>query len=98
MGAICTPESAAGPPPSKFRMWHEASPITSSPGRQWTRMEISLHIVPDGRKTAASLPSRAAIRSQSALTLGSEKDCSSPTGASAIAWRISGVGWVWVSL
>ena len=72
--------------------------MTSSPGRQWTRIAISLHIVPDGRKTAASLPSNAATRSQSAFTLGSSNVCSSPTGAAAIAWRISGVGSVWVSL
>jgi len=44
------------------------------------------------------LPSNAATRPQSAFTLGSSNVCSSPTGAAAITWRISGVGSVCVSL
>ena len=63
----------------------------------WSRKPIALHIVPEGRKTAASKPSSSATRSHSALTVGSPKCCSSPTSASAIALRISGVGRVWVS-
>src|SRR5215218_5626818 len=63
----------------------------------WIRKPIALHIVPEGRKTAASKPSSSATRSHSALTVGSPKCCSSPTSASAIALRISGVGRVCVS-
>ena len=58
---------------------------------------MTLHIVPDGRNTAASLPSSAAMRSQSAVTVGSVPACSSPTSARSIAWRIAGVGRVCVS-
>ena len=58
---------------------------------------MALHIVPLGRNTAASWPSRSATRSQSALTVGSRNDCSSPTSASAMARRIAGVGRVCVS-
>ena len=70
---------------------------SSPPGRMCSRNPISLHIVPLGRKTAASNPSRLATRSHSALTVGSSKRCSSPTSASAIARRIAGVGRVCVS-
>ena len=63
----------------------------------WSRKAIALHIVPVGRKTAASMPRRSATRSQSALTVGSSNFCSSPTSASAIARRIAGTGRVWVS-
>jgi hypothetical protein len=62
-----------------------------------SRNAIALHIVPLGRNTAASKPSSSATRSQSALTVGSANDCSSPTSAFAIASRIAGVGRVWVS-
>ena len=58
---------------------------------------ISLHIVPEGRKTAASWPSSAATRSSSATVVGSLRRCSSPTSARAIASRIFGVGRVWVA-
>jgi hypothetical protein len=72
--------------------------ITSSPpGPMWSRKAIALHIVPLGRNTAASWPSRSATRSHSALTVGSANDCSSPTSASAIARRMAAVGRVWVS-
>ena len=63
----------------------------------WSRKAIALHIVPEGRKTAASKPSSSATRSQSRLTVGSPKCCSSPTSASAMTLRISGVGRVCVS-
>jgi hypothetical protein len=63
----------------------------------WIRKPMALHIVPEGMKTAASNPSSSATRSHNALTVGSPKCCSSPTSASAIARRISGVGRVCVS-
>ena len=72
--------------------------MTSSPAEQWTRMEISLHIVPEGRNTADSLPRRSATISHRRFTLGSSRRCSSPTGARAIASRMARVGRVWVSL
>ena len=62
-----------------------------------SRNAISLHIVPEGRNTAASSPSSSATRAHSAFTVGSSNFCSSPTSASAIARRISGVGRVCVS-
>src|SRR4051812_44431742 len=62
-----------------------------------SRKPMALHIVPEGRNTAASKPRSSATRSQSRFTVGSPKCCSSPTSASAIARRISGVGRVWVS-
>src|SRR5262245_41093040 len=54
--------------------------------------------VPDGMNSAASLPSIDAIRSCSALTVGSSPNTSSPSGAAIIASRIAGVGRVTVSL
>src|SRR5208337_1092476 len=54
-------------------------------------------MVPDGRNSAASLPSRVATRSCSALADGSSPYWSSPTGAAAIAERIAAVGRVTVS-
>jgi hypothetical protein len=89
---------AAGPPASAMIGCEVRCSTTSSPpGRTWSRNAIALHMVPLGRKTAASWPSRSATRSQRALTVGSANDCSSPTSASAIARRIAGVGRVWVS-
>ncbi len=72
--------------------------MTSSPGRACTRSAISLHMVPDGRNTAASLPSSSATISQSRLTVGSSIFCSSPTSASLMKRRMSAVGRVTVSL
>ena len=69
----------------------------SSPRRHCTRMATSLHMVPEGMKTAASLPRRAAMRSQSSLVVGSAPDCSSPTSASIIASFMARDGLVWVS-
>src|SRR3954447_20279447 len=95
---ITAPETAAGAPPSKRSgCVSRPSRISSPPGRMCRRIAISLHIVPEGRKTAASWPSSAATRSSSAMTVGSSRRCSSPTSARAIASRISGVGRVWVS-
>ena len=58
---------------------------------------MTLHMVPDGRYIAASLPMSSAMRSQSAWTVGSSPCCSSPTSASIIAAFMAGVGRVWVS-
>ena len=55
-----------------------------------------LPIVPLGTKTAASLPTRAAARRSSSLTVGSSPKTSSPTSAAAIAARMAGVGRVTV--
>ena len=97
-GHSTAPEIAAGPPASAMIGCDVRFRITSSPpGPMWSRKAIALHIVPLGRKTAASWPSRSATRSHSALTVGSANDCSSPTSASAIARRMAAVGRVWVS-
>ena len=72
--------------------------ITSSPGRQCTASAISLHMVPDGKKTAVSFCSRSATRRHSAFVVGSSPACSSPTSASAMAARIPALGRVRVSL
>ncbi len=61
------------------------------------RAEIRFPIEPEGTYTAASLPSIAATSASSAITVGSSPQTSSPTSASAIARRISGVGRVTVS-
>jgi hypothetical protein len=66
--------------------------MISSPCRAFTAMPIRLPIVPLGRKTAASLPMRAAATSSSRFTVGSSPITSSPSGAVAIARRISVVG------
>src|SRR5579875_1594483 len=60
-------------------------------------MATWLHMVPEGRNTAASLPISAAMRSHSALMVGSSPCCSSPTSASIIAAFMAGLGRVWVS-
>jgi len=54
-------------------------------------------MVPLGNQSAACLPSSAATRSCSAFTVGSSPYWSSPTGAAAIAARISADGRVTVS-
>src|SRR5689334_23237268 len=53
---------------------------------------------PVGTKSAASRPKSAAVSSCRRATVGSSPYTSSPTSASAIAFRISGVGFVTVSL
>jgi len=94
---IWNPPSAAWAPPSRAMIWAEACARISSPGRQWTSVAATLHMVPDGMYTAASLPSKSATRSHSIFTEGSSPTCSSPTSARAIASRIPCVGRVWVS-
>ncbi|OGO13266.1 MAG: hypothetical protein A2Y93_06540 [Chloroflexi bacterium RBG_13_68_17] len=64
---------------------------------QCVRTAARFPIVPDGMNMAASLPSLAAATASSRLMLGSSPKTSSPTSACAIAFRISGVGWVTVS-
>src|SRR5690606_31146744 len=59
---------------------------------------IWLAMVPEGVKTAASLPVSSAKRASRRATVGSSPNPSSPTSASAMARRISGVGLVTVSL
>ena len=97
-GHSTAPEIAAGPPASAMIGCEVRCSTTSSPpGPMWSRNAIALHIVPLGRKTAASWPSRSATRSHSAVTVGSSKRCSSPTSASAMARRMAGDGRVCVS-
>src|SRR6266849_1272176 len=95
---MSTPESSPGPPLSKWIRCEVRSASTSSPGRVCTLTAISLHMVPEGRKTAASLPRRSATISWSRFTVGSSPFCSSPTSASHMKRRMSGVGLVRVSL
>jgi hypothetical protein len=59
---------------------------------------IELAMVPDGQKSAASFPIVSAASSSSFWTVGSSPRTSSPTTASAMAFRIFSVGRVTVSL
>src|SRR5689334_15568400 len=93
----CTPALAAEAPVSCQTAWLSRLTITSSPGRVRTRSATWFAIVPLGSQSAASLPSRRATRSCSALMVGSSPYWSSPTGAAAMAARIPGVGRVTVS-
>src|SRR5690606_32783599 len=79
-------------------MWHWRPSSTSWPGVVWDKSAAKLAIVPLGRKSAASLPSRNAAFSSRARTVGSSPKTSSPTAARAMASRIASVGWVTVSL
>src|SRR6056297_2942536 len=60
-------------------------------------MASRLPMVPEGTKSAASLPNIEAARSSSSLTLGSSPATSSPTSARIMDSRIAGVGRVTVS-
>src|SRR5437588_3132532 len=71
--------------------------MTDVPGVVRSRRATWFPIVPDGTNSAASFPTRSAKASWRALTVGSSPYTSSPTSASAMARRISGVGWVTVS-
>ncbi len=71
---------------------------TSSPRPVSARTAAWLHMVPDGKYSAASLPRSSAACSCRARTVGSSPSTSSPTSASSIAARISGEGRVTVSL
>src|SRR6185369_15940971 len=70
---------------------------TSVPRVASTRIASWFAIVPEGTYSAASLPSSPAANDSRRLTVGSSPYTSSPTSASAIARRISGVGLVTVS-
>src|SRR5690606_11000550 len=96
--AVMTPARRPGPPASEVYGCAQRSSTILSPGLVWTLIPIALHIVPDGRKRAASFPVSSATISCRRLTVGSSRSCSSPTGASAMARRISGDGRVAVSL
>ena len=85
------------PDSSKRTTWLRRSASSSSPRCVSTRMAIALPIVPDGTNSAASMPSSSAARRSRRSTVGSSPYTSSPTSASAMARRISGVGRVTVS-
>src|SRR5215813_512188 len=61
-------------------------------------MAMRFPMQPVGTNIAASLPKISAARASSRFTVGSSLYTSSPTSAAAIAWRISDVGFVTVSL
>src|SRR5579884_4315679 len=71
--------------------------MTSWPERARARTPSRLPMVPLGTNSAASFPISAAARSWSRFTVGSSPKTSSPSSASAMARRISGVGMVTVS-
>src|SRR3954469_16182681 len=71
--------------------------MISWPGRVWILMAIWFPMLPLGTKMAASRANISAARCSSRLTVGSSPYTSSPTSASAMARRISGVGRVTVS-
>ncbi len=57
-----------------------------------------MHLVPEGRNIALSLPKSSATIAQRRRTVGSSSFCSSPTSAAIMNRRISAVGFVLVSL
>jgi hypothetical protein len=65
---------------------------------QWDMSAHKLLCVPEGMKSAASLPNMLAMRACKASTVGSSPNTSSPTGAACMASRMAGVGRVTVSL
>ena len=64
---IWNPPSAACAPPSRAMIWAVSWARISSPGRQCTSVAATLHMVPEGMNTAASLPSNPATRSHSSI-------------------------------
>src|SRR5882672_2849165 len=96
-GVNCTPALAAPAPDSCQTMCVSWPSTTSSPGRVRILSAIWFAIVPLGRKTAASLPSKSAMLCCKRLTEGSSPYWSSPTSASAMARRMPGEGLVTVS-
>src|SRR5262245_27214026 len=78
-------------------MWESRSRMTSCPRSVWASTQTRLPWVPEVTNSPASLPSRSAAVASSRSTVGSSPHTSSPTGARAIASRISGVGMVRVS-
>ena len=95
---ITTPPRAEALPTSFQKMCDSLPRMISSPRFVQARTAMRLLIVPLGVKTAASLPVIRAAISSRRCTVGSSSHTSSPTSASYIARRISGVGWVTVSL
>src|SRR5687768_15771380 len=71
--------------------------MISSAGRARTPRHTWFPMDPVGTNSPASFPRRSAAYSCNEFTVGSSPNTSSPTGASAIALRISGVGRVTVS-
>src|SRR5437899_963749 len=78
-------------------MCESASSTISCPGVVCATTDTRLPMVPDARKSPASLPISAADIASSRWTVGSSPQTSSPTSARAIASRIAGVGSVNVS-
>src|SRR5665647_2613749 len=74
-----------------------SSKTASVPGEACTAIPVMFAIEPDGKNSAASLPSILATRSSRRRTVGSPSSTSSPTSALAIAWRIAALGLVTVS-
>src|SRR4051812_8418204 len=96
-GRSWMPEFAGAPPDSYRYTCARVAHSTSVPCGAWSPSASWLAIVPDGTNSAASIPKSAAASDCSRLTVGSSPYASSPTSASAIARRISGVGVVTVS-
>ena len=82
--------SQAGPPASDMFGCDSWSRTTASPRLALRLKAMALHIVPEGRKRAASLPKRGGHLLQP-VDGGSSRSCSSPTGAAANS-RIAGEG------
>src|SRR4051812_2795846 len=97
-GCSCTPLFCAVAASSYWYTCERDGHSASVPGRAITRNASWFAIVPDGVYSAAWVPSTAAASDCRRLTVGSSPYSSSPTSASAIARRISGVGVVNVSL
>ena len=91
-GRNTAPTSAAAPPASYSSGCAVSCSRISSPARQCTANATWLHMVPEGRNSAASLPSSSATMSCSRLTVGSSNCCSSPTSASHMKRRMAGRG------
>ena len=73
VGTVCgaTPDSTAMPASSCWTTWVRASVSTSWPGSVRRRIAISLPMVPEGTKSAASKPRSRAAVSCRRLTVGS---------------------------
>ena len=97
-GISTIPPSAEAPPASAFRMWLLLPIRTVSPRPACASNATRLLCVPELTITAASLPSISAARSSRRFVVGSSPYTSSPSSASYIALRISGLGWLTVSL
>jgi len=93
-----SPASTAAPAISQCTMCASASTSSSLPGTPCTQSAAWLAIVPVGKKSAASVPSRSATAASSRRVVGSPSSTSSPTSAAAMACRMAGVGRVTVSL